>query len=148
MAFPATRFDNRTFGSPVVRRAWTAGQWGLLGLILAGMGIGHLNAWSSELPRDPAGVPQVAAPEPYATAAALRLGGAAALAEHGLTSLERRLFSDAADGRLDEFSLLTASLVASGVESPEVLGQYQKRLDALAVRSEEHTSELQSHSNA
>ncbi len=136
MAFPAVRFDNRTFGNPAVRRAWTVGRWGLLGLILAGMGMGRLNAWSSDLPRDPAGLRQVAAQEPYATATALRLGGAAALAENGLTSLERRLFSDAADGRLDEFSLLTASLVASGVESPEVLGQYQKRLDALAAELE------------
>lgn len=133
MAFPSARTDNRTFGVPATRRAWMVGRWGLLGLILAGMGMGRLNAWSSEQPRDPAGLRQVAAPEPYATAAVLRLGGAAALAENCLSSLERSLFSDAADGRLDEFSLLTASLVASGVQSPELLGQYQKRFDALVV---------------
>lgn len=136
MVFPAARSDNRTFGLPAVRRFWTVGQWGLLGLILVSLGMGRLSARPSDLPRDPAVPRRVAASEPYATAAALRLGGAASLAENDLTSLERRLFSDAADGRLDEFSLLTASLVASGVESPEALAQYQMRLDALAVELE------------
>jgi tetratricopeptide (TPR) repeat protein len=41
-----------------------------------------------------------------------------------LCPLEERLFADAADGHLDEFSLLAAALVASGVEKPDVLRQY------------------------
>jgi len=42
-----------------------------------------------------------------------------------LGPLEQRLLADAADGQLDEFSLLAAALVASGVEQPEALRQYE-----------------------
>jgi tetratricopeptide (TPR) repeat protein len=45
--------------------------------------------------------------------------------------LEKRLFDDAADGRLEEFSLLAAALVASGVEDAQVLQRYEERQTAL-----------------
>jgi tetratricopeptide (TPR) repeat protein len=41
--------------------------------------------------------------------------------------LESRLFADAADGRLDEFSPLDAALVASGVSTPESLQRYRRK---------------------
>lgn len=44
-----------------------------------------------------------------------------------LCPLEKRLFADAADGRLDEFSPLQAALVASGVEDAQVLQRYRGR---------------------
>jgi tetratricopeptide (TPR) repeat protein len=44
-----------------------------------------------------------------------------------LCRLEKSLFADAADGRLEEFSLLQAALIASGVEDGEVLARYEKR---------------------
>jgi pentatricopeptide repeat protein len=40
---------------------------------------------------------------------------------------ERRLFADAADGSLDEHSLLTAAVVASGVDDPAAIRHYQQR---------------------
>ena len=45
--------------------------------------------------------------------------------------LEERLFADAADGRLEEFSPLAAALVASGVEDAQVLQRYEARQAAL-----------------
>ena len=39
--------------------------------------------------------------------------------------MEGRLFADAADGRLDEFSPLDAALVASGVEDADSLRHYR-----------------------
>ena len=48
-----------------------------------------------------------------------------------LTGLEQRLFADAADGRLDEHSLLDAALVASGVDRAEALQRYARQRDAL-----------------
>ncbi|MGD0655503.1 MAG: tetratricopeptide repeat protein [Thermoguttaceae bacterium] len=44
--------------------------------------------------------------------------------------LEQRLFADAADGRLDEFSLLDAALIASGVDNTAELGRYRRRMAA------------------
>lgn len=44
-----------------------------------------------------------------------------------LCPLEERLFADAADGRLEEFSPLGAALVASGVEDGKVLQRYEER---------------------
>ena len=46
--------------------------------------------------------------------------------------MEERLFADAADGRLDEFSPLGAALVASGVEDVDCLCRYQQKAAALA----------------
>jgi tetratricopeptide (TPR) repeat protein len=46
--------------------------------------------------------------------------------EGTLNPLEVRLFDDAAEGRLDNHSLLAATLIASGVDQPQVL----RRLDA------------------
>ncbi len=46
--------------------------------------------------------------------------------------LEERLFADAADGRLDEFSPLDAALVASGVEDVDCLHRYAQKAAALA----------------
>ena len=45
--------------------------------------------------------------------------------------LEERLFADAADGRLDEFSPLDAALVASGVDDVDSLRHYQQKAAAL-----------------
>jgi len=45
--------------------------------------------------------------------------------------LEKRLLADAADRRLDEFSLLEAALIASGVQSVEALRHYRQRHAAL-----------------
>jgi tetratricopeptide (TPR) repeat protein len=45
-----------------------------------------------------------------------------------LTPLEQRLFADAEDGSLDKFSLLGASLIASGVKREENLDHYEKCL--------------------
>jgi tetratricopeptide (TPR) repeat protein len=46
-------------------------------------------------------------------------------------ALEKRLFADAADGRLDEFSPLAAALVASGVEDDDALRRYEQQAAAL-----------------
>jgi tetratricopeptide (TPR) repeat protein len=46
--------------------------------------------------------------------------------------LEQRLFVDAVDGRLDEFSLLDAALIASGVDNTAELGRYRERMAAWA----------------
>lgn len=47
--------------------------------------------------------------------------------------LERRLFDDARDGRLDQHRLLTAGLIASGVTDLAMLEQYQNRYDRMAA---------------
>ncbi|MBN2476213.1 MAG: tetratricopeptide repeat protein [Pirellulales bacterium] len=44
-----------------------------------------------------------------------------------LGPLEKQLFCDASDGRLDAFSLLGAALIASGVQSAETLQRYESR---------------------
>ncbi len=49
-----------------------------------------------------------------------------------LTVLEERLFADAADGRLDDFSLLDAALIASGVIDTAELGRYREHMAAWA----------------
>jgi tetratricopeptide (TPR) repeat protein len=48
---------------------------------------------------------------------------------YSLTPLEQRLFADAADGRLHDFSLLEAALVASGVDDPASLAHYRRQVD-------------------
>jgi tetratricopeptide (TPR) repeat protein len=48
-----------------------------------------------------------------------------------LSPLEERLFADAADGRWDGHSLLTASLVASGVTDGQVLRRYEDQVTGL-----------------
>jgi len=48
-----------------------------------------------------------------------------------LCPLEQRLFADAADRRLDAFSLIEAGLIASGVEEPDELMRYRGRFEAL-----------------
>jgi tetratricopeptide (TPR) repeat protein len=47
-----------------------------------------------------------------------------------LHPLDVRIACDAADGKLDEFSLPAAALVAAGVHDPEVLAQYEQQFDA------------------
>lgn len=44
------------------------------------------------------------------------------------------MFADAADGRLDEFSLLDAALVASGVDNADSLRHYQQKAAALVAQ--------------
>ncbi len=46
--------------------------------------------------------------------------------------LEKHLFADAADGRLDEFSPLGAALVAGGIDNAEELRRYQQKAKSLA----------------
>jgi tetratricopeptide (TPR) repeat protein len=46
--------------------------------------------------------------------------------------LEQRLFADAADGRWDEHTLLSASLVASGLADREAVRQYENQVARLA----------------
>ena len=48
---------------------------------------------------------------------------------YALTTLEERLFADAAQGRLRQFSLFEAALVASGVDDPRTLKQYRRQQD-------------------
>jgi len=45
-----------------------------------------------------------------------------------LSALEERLFEDAADGQLDECSLLDAALIAGGVQRPEELQRRRRQL--------------------
>ena len=52
--------------------------------------------------------------------------------EGSLSALEQPLFSDAADGRWDDRSLLAAALVASGVEDSRLLEGYLARFAAAA----------------
>jgi len=59
----------------------------------------------------------------------------------GLSPLEERLFADAPDGHLDQHSLLSAALVASGVEDVETLRRYQEQVAAL-VDELRHTNKL------
>jgi tetratricopeptide (TPR) repeat protein len=49
-----------------------------------------------------------------------------------LSVLEQQLFDDAADGRLDDFSLLDAALIASGVNDRAALKYYRERIAAWA----------------
>jgi len=58
-----------------------------------------------------------------------------------LSPLEERLFAAAADGRLAQHDLLSAALVASGVEDVETLRRYQQRVAAL-VDELRHTGRL------
>jgi tetratricopeptide (TPR) repeat protein len=55
-----------------------------------------------------------------------------AIVETPLSVLEQRLFADATDGQLDEFSLLDAALIASGVKDTAELGRYRERMAAWA----------------
>ena len=52
--------------------------------------------------------------------------------ETPLSDLEQRLFADAADGRLDNFSMLDAALIASGVDNSDALQRYRERISAWA----------------
>jgi tetratricopeptide (TPR) repeat protein len=65
---------------------------------------------------------------PRAAAAAQALADFAGNPEN---ALEKRLFADAADGRLDKFSLLAAALVASGVDNLDVLRRYEQKAESL-----------------
>jgi len=65
----------------------------------------------------------------------VEIGPAAAryrLLEGPLAPAEVQLFADAADGRWENFSLLGAALVASGVSDAAALARYEKRLASLA----------------
>jgi len=48
--------------------------------------------------------------------------------------VEERLFADAADGRLDDHSLLQAALVASGATCESTIGQYENQVASLVAR--------------
>ena len=47
-------------------------------------------------------------------------------------ALEERLFADAADGQLDEFSPLGAALVAGGIDNADELRRYERKAKSLA----------------
>ncbi len=57
---------------------------------------------------------------------------ASGLAGRPQNAVEKRLFADAADGRLDEFSPLGAALVAGGVDNADELHRYQQKAKSLA----------------
>ncbi len=59
-------------------------------------------------------------------------------------ALELRLLSDAADGRLDQFTLLEASLIAGGVESDIELAQFDERFDQLCQALRQRMNSLAS----
>ena len=98
-------------------------------LILAAVGLSNIGAQVWGLTSALETARPVAAAEPLEVAAALHRGGATALVQGHLNDLERRLFDDAANGQLEQHSLLAAALVAGGVDSPEVLHRFQRRLD-------------------
>lgn len=102
---------------------------GRFGLLVAAVGLVCAVAVASGSAPDVAASQPVLDPDPLETVATLERGGSQALALGSLNALERRLFADVSDGRLDEHSLLVAALVASGVDSPETLDDYQRRLD-------------------
>lgn len=97
--------------------------------------VGMAATWPWGWPRRVVASESQFGPEPLETVFALNHGGAAGLAYSRLNASERRLFADAADGRLGAHSLLVAALVANGVDSQETLDHYQKQLD-------EYTREL------
>jgi len=68
---------------------------------------------------------------PAAGAAAVREPAHLPFLDGRFCPLEKRLFDDAADERLEEFSPLAAALVASGVEDAQVLQRYEERQAAL-----------------
>lgn len=51
--------------------------------------------------------------------------------EDHLYRLEKRMFADAADGRLDDHSLMEAALIACGVQHRKQLQSYLKKFDSL-----------------
>ncbi len=57
---------------------------------------------------------------------------ARSFAEPAQNPLEKHLFADAADGRLDEFSPLGAALVAGGVGTADELRRYEQKAKSLA----------------
>ncbi|MBN1395510.1 MAG: hypothetical protein JW959_10840 [Pirellulales bacterium] len=67
-------------------------------------------------------------------AAGVAFAEASDVASPPRSSLERRLFADAADGRLDELTPLEAALVASGVEDAASLRRYERKASALVER--------------
>jgi tetratricopeptide (TPR) repeat protein len=56
---------------------------------------------------------------------------ACGFAGHAQNALEERLFADAADGRLDEFTPLNAALVAGGIDNVDALRKYERKAKAL-----------------
>jgi tetratricopeptide (TPR) repeat protein len=74
--------------------------------------------------------PSVSLPRPTASTAADSPSREAIIERFSgtLTALERRLFADAADGGLNDFSLLDAALIASGEDREEMLRHYEDRL--------------------
>jgi tetratricopeptide (TPR) repeat protein len=76
-----------------------------------------------------------------AARAAVAGGGAASngrgyvgFATHPDNPLEKRLWADAADGRLDDFSPLAAALVAGGVDNQRDLQRYEQKAAALVEK--------------
>jgi tetratricopeptide (TPR) repeat protein len=53
-------------------------------------------------------------------------------ADHADNPLEKRLFADAADGHLRQFSPLAAALVAGGVDNADELRRYEQKAKSLA----------------
>lgn len=62
----------------------------------------------------------------------------------GLSSLEKELFEDARDGRLQQFTLMEAALVASGVPDRGELTRWNQRFVALETRAREEITSAQS----
>ena len=67
---------------------------------------------------------------------------AVGVAPTGDTHLERQLLDDARDGRLDEFSFVEASLIASGVNQPQRLLECRRRYEELCDRFRAEESQI------
>ncbi len=106
----------------------------MVGLLVIVFCLGHAGRLTAGEKSPDATSSPALAPAPLEVAAALHHRGPAALAFSGLGPVERSLFADAADGRMEQYSLLAAALIASGVESQTTLDRYQQRLDGYVRR--------------
>lgn len=119
-----------------------AGGVAVLLTLMAARAAGHPALLPEPLPEplpqprtmQPAGMSLVAPESAENTAALLELAGQLAPAIAG--RLEAELARDAADGRLDEFDLLSASLIAGGVEQSDALTALYQRVRSLVGRLE------------
>ncbi len=126
---PSSPASGRRRAGRIRIRVPAIGHAGVAGLIVVAIAFGNTGPLRSGVTADVGDRQPAAGSEPMEMAAALHKGGPAALALGDLNASERGLFADAADGRLQQYSLLIAALVASGVDSREVLDHYQQRLD-------------------
>lgn len=85
----------------------------------------------------PLGGDQPRVERPFRDLRSSKVFGPYRLLEAELCPLEQALFADAADGHWDDYSLLGAALVASGVADLESLRRYEMQMVALATELEQ-----------